>query len=516
MKKFLFLFLTLVLCVCAVQVFADDAKYAEISEYEVYIDYTPIDSYIINNLTYIKVEELTNYGFTVEFDEASQSYNVSRIKFATPIYTREMWKEEISMKTDGKTESSNVKVYLDGQLANSYCVSEKILVQFDELQKYGEVVWDDYYGKMNVYIFREEMQKELDNAENVVEIQIGEGIYKGQVDENNQPHGIGCWTDDHDYEGKFKYLGYFTHSKPDGLMYKETYRTVIHSYVVRYTCFIGKVDGSKEAERRYEYVEPEMKYDEYYGWVKVTDGYNKFVDRDANFGVAYLPEKEIPSFYGREDNFYDKTMYTEGCYFENWSGKDGTHEHRIWHNGNDKQTVLHYSFGVGDNREAVDSVRRLGTNASHLSSFYEYTNGVLDMHTGYINTVTKNGINNPIDGAGTFITVLLNDKDIAFDVLPVKENDRVLVPVRAISESLGAKVEWDNDTSTANIVKDGKNITLQIGNNVMKIGVREITLDVAPKIIDGRTLVPVRAVSEAFEAQVDWNNEYQCVIIKTK
>lgn len=89
MKKFSLL-LTLILCLCTVQVFADDEKYAKISGFDVCIDYTPISSYIIDDLTYIEVENLVNYGFTVEFDEATQSYNVSRIKFATPMYTNEM------------------------------------------------------------------------------------------------------------------------------------------------------------------------------------------------------------------------------------------------------------------------------------------------------------------------------------------------------------------------------------------------------------------------------------------
>lgn len=71
-------------------------------------------------------------------------------------------------------------------------------------------------------------------------------------------------------------------------------------------------------------------------------------------------------------------------------------------------------------------------------------------------------------------------------------------------------------TSVATIEKDGKKITLQIGNNVMKIDDREVLLDVAPEIIDGRTMVPVRTVSEAFDAKVDWNNELQQVIIDAK
>ncbi len=508
MKKFLFLFLALVLCLCTVQAFADGERYASIST--AYIDYTPIETYSINDIDYIAVGDLSNYGFTVGYNASTQVCNVSRVKFATPMYTREMWKKETLMKTGINVSDSNIKVYLDGELVNSLYWGGKALIDITALEKYGAV------SGRNVYIFREEMQKELDKAANVVEIQIGEGTYKGQVDENNQPHGIGCWTDDHDYEGKFEYLGYFTHSKPDGLMYKKTYRTAIHSYVGRNTYFIGKVDGSKEAERRYEYVEPEMKYDEYYGWVKVKEGYSRLVDKDFNFGVAYLPEKEITVSYGTEDNFYDKTIYTEGCYYEEWSGMEGTHEHRIWHNGNDKQTILHYSFGEGDNREAVYSVRRLGTDASHLSTFYEYTNGKLTMHTGFINTKTKNGVNNSVDGARKFITVLLNSESVDFDVLPVNQKGRVIVPVRAIAEALGAKVTWNDAESKIIIEKDGKNILLQIANNVMEVDGRKITLDVAPKIIDGRTMVPVRAVSEAFDAKVDWNNEFQQVIIDTE
>lgn len=184
MKKFSLL-LTLILCLCTVQVFADDEKYAKISGFDVCIDYTPISSYIIEDLTYIEVENLVNYGFTVEFDEATQSYNVSRIKFATPMYTNEMQKTETALKTDAKTESSNVRVYLDGKLANSCCVNGKTLLYFDELKKYGEVAWEDYYGRLNVYIFREEIGNSCFTSVATIEkdgkkitLQIGNNVMK--------------------------------------------------------------------------------------------------------------------------------------------------------------------------------------------------------------------------------------------------------------------------------------------------------------------------------------------------
>ncbi|MEE1042554.1 MAG: copper amine oxidase N-terminal domain-containing protein [Clostridia bacterium] len=514
-KKLISLLLILIMCFCSVAGFADGEEYATVSRYGVSIDYTPIDSYIVDNLTYISVEDLLNYGFDVTFDETTQSYNVSRIKFATPMYTREMWEQETLLKTDLKIEYSNIKVYIDDEIANSCFAGGKALLQIDELQRYGVVEWDDYYSKTKVYIFREEMQRELDNAENVVELELEDGTYKGQVDENNQPHGIGKIFFDKASTSFYDvtYMGNFTHSNPDGIVYKETKYSPFKSYVFRSAVFIGEVDGTKKAEKIYEYVEPVWREDPHYGLVKVQDGFNKLVGKDPNFGILCLPVKEIVPWSSPEYN--DETVYIKGCYFEDWYGKDGTHEHRIWHNGDDKQTVLHYSFGVGDNREAIDSVRRLGTDASHISAFYEYTNGVLDMHTGFINTSTKNGINNPVDGARSFITVLLDGKGIVFDVLPIKDNDRVVVPIRAISEALGATISWDNKTMKTTIKKGATNIVLQIGNNVMEVNDSKILLDTAPEIFDSRTMVPVRAVSEAFKAQVDWDNEFQQVIIRT-
>ena len=510
MRKVIPLILVCVMCMCTVQVFADGAQYASRTEYEVYIDYTPIDSYLINDLIYIAVSDLSNFGFTVGYDASTQVCNVSRVKFATPMYTREMWKKETSMKTGAKIENSDVKVYLDGQLVKSYCVWGKALVKFDELQKYGEVKYNDYDKTLNAYIFREEMQKELDLSENVVEIQIGKGTYKGQVDENNQPHGIGCWEDTHNWEGKFKYLGYFTHSKPDGLMYKETSRDVSHTYSMRYTYFIGKVDGAREAKRVYEHIESD-----YPG----EAGRTVLISRDTNFGVSCLPVSDVPTGAGY-DTFYDETIYTEGCYYEYKYGKIGTGNYRIWHNGKDKQFITDLSYGIGEKTELMHNLRNSNDKAKTVTNYYEYTNGILEMYTGAVQTVsgTDNDVvlNAPKDGGGMFITVLLNNEGIGFDVLPINQKGRVLVPVRAVAEALGAKVIWNDAESKAVIEKDGRNIVLQIANNVMDVDGRKITLDVAPKIIDGRTMVPVRAVSEAFDAKVDWNNELQQVIIDTK
>ena len=112
------------------------------------------------------------------------------------------------------------------------------------------------------------------------------------------------------------------------------------------------------------------------------------------------------------------------------------------------------------------------------------------------------------------ICVSVNGKTVPFDQPPVLENGRTLVPLRAIFEALGASVEWDAVAQTVRSVKGNNQISLQIGSATMYVNGTPKTLDVAAKIINGRTLVPVRAVSEAFGGKVEWDQYSQTVVIK--
>ena len=111
------------------------------------------------------------------------------------------------------------------------------------------------------------------------------------------------------------------------------------------------------------------------------------------------------------------------------------------------------------------------------------------------------------------ITVTLNDRRLKFDVAPIIENGRTLVPMRKIFESLGAKVEWDGETQTVTAVRVNDKISLQIGSYTLIKNGQRINLDVPAKIINGRTLVPIRAISNTLGALVDWDDETQTVMI---
>lgn len=112
-----------------------------------------------------------------------------------------------------------------------------------------------------------------------------------------------------------------------------------------------------------------------------------------------------------------------------------------------------------------------------------------------------------MDGVNTKngkIDVNVNGEYLSFDTDPIMRNERVLVPMRAIFEKLGASVEWDDTAKKAIAVKDGDEVTIAIGENKITKNGSEIWIDVPAEIVNNRTLVPIRAVSEAFGAWVGW------------
>ncbi len=114
------------------------------------------------------------------------------------------------------------------------------------------------------------------------------------------------------------------------------------------------------------------------------------------------------------------------------------------------------------------------------------------------------------------IKVLLNGTELSFDQPPILENDRTLVPMRGIFEALGATVEWEESTQTITSTKDDITIIMQIGKHSFTKNGQEITLDVPPKVVNDRTLVPVRAIAESFEAAVGWDGATSTVTITSK
>ena len=86
--------------------------------------------------------------------------------------------------------------------------------------------------------------------------------------------------------------------------------------------------------------------------------------------------------------------------------------------------------------------------------------------------------------------------------------------MRTIFEALGAEVTWNEEYSLVTATRGYLTVRLQIGNTTMERGYREVELDAAPQLVGDRTLVPLRAVSEALGAKVEYRENLNRVVIE--
>ncbi|MBR3576887.1 MAG: hypothetical protein IKL42_05745 [Clostridia bacterium] len=115
---------------------------------------------------------------------------------------------------------------------------------------------------------------------------------------------------------------------------------------------------------------------------------------------------------------------------------------------------------------------------------------------------------------GEPVNVYVGGKYVESDVIAKIVNGRTMLPLRAVFEALGAKVSYEEATETVTAEKGNTVVKLVIGSDIMTINGKEKKLDVAAYTENGRTMVPVRACAEAFELKVDWFDEANTVRIR--
>lgn len=109
------------------------------------------------------------------------------------------------------------------------------------------------------------------------------------------------------------------------------------------------------------------------------------------------------------------------------------------------------------------------------------------------------------------MTLVINNK--VFEKEFIVKNDRIHIPLRLVSENLGADVNWKADTSEVEVLNKGKKIVFYINSNEYRIDNMVYTIDSAPFIIKDTTYVPARALSNAMDAKLEWNEEkFYCAI----
>ncbi len=109
--------------------------------------------------------------------------------------------------------------------------------------------------------------------------------------------------------------------------------------------------------------------------------------------------------------------------------------------------------------------------------------------------------------------VLFKTGNAKFDTPPVIKEGRTLIPVRAVSEALGATVEYDDVEKIVTITKDEKIIIFSLAEGTVTVNDETVEIDVPAEIMNNRTMVPLRFIAEQLELSVEWDQETQTINI---
>lgn len=111
------------------------------------------------------------------------------------------------------------------------------------------------------------------------------------------------------------------------------------------------------------------------------------------------------------------------------------------------------------------------------------------------------------------LNIIVNDNIVMSDVYPYIEKGRTFVPIRFVAEELGFDVKWEGSTQRVIMTNGNDTAIVTVGSNVMTVNGREIILDAPASVRDQRTFVPLRAIAEAFGQRVDYSADYRTVYV---
>ena len=113
------------------------------------------------------------------------------------------------------------------------------------------------------------------------------------------------------------------------------------------------------------------------------------------------------------------------------------------------------------------------------------------------------------------VYVKFNDDILGFDEPPIIEDGSTLVPMRFLFDQMGADVEWDSETQTATATLDNKAVTFSIDNVNARINNKPAKMDVPARLVNGKTMVPLRFLSENMGYDVDWDADSRTAIVNS-
>ena len=103
--------------------------------------------------------------------------------------------------------------------------------------------------------------------------------------------------------------------------------------------------------------------------------------------------------------------------------------------------------------------------------------------------------------------------NVKFDTPPVIKDGRTLIPVRALTQAFGAQVNWNAEEKKITILKDDVEMVLQIDSNITYVNGEEVEIDVPAEIMNSRTVVPLRFIVENMGLKLNWDDETETIEI---
>lgn len=121
----------------------------------------------------------------------------------------------------------------------------------------------------------------------------------------------------------------------------------------------------------------------------------------------------------------------------------------------------------------------------------------------------------PIMAEEDVVSVIVDNEEVLFDQTPVIVDGSTLVPIRAVFEKAGAEVKWNQETLTATLTRGNYTVDITVGDNVLYKNGTQIALAKPAQIINDRVLIPVRAIGEAMDFDVNWDGYHSRVVVST-